>query len=252
MSRMTELTCPSGLRLKLRGLKGKDLDGLRDKRRVASGESISELLNDCTIEVIDRGIYTGGSEKFNWADALLGDRMHAIVGLRSATNGDEYDFRVRCSEPDCRQMIDWTINLSDLPVKSLSAESRAIWQNGNRFETTSMGRRVIFKLTNGRDQMALARKVAQIRVAGKSKQGERERWLLAVAERIVEVEGVDSVLEWLEDGDLLDIRRLVKDMDAVDCGVETGIMIACAGSNGCGLEQEVNLPLDSTFFAPDL
>lgn len=251
MSRMTELTCPSGLRLKMRGLKGKDLDGLRDKRRVASGESLSELLNDCTIEVADRAIYAG-AEKFDWADALLGDRMHAIVGLRSATNGDEYDFRIRCSDAGCRQMIDWTVDLKDLPVKLLPEASKETFLNGNRFETTAMDKRVIFKLTTGRDQASLARKVAQIRQASKSKQGEHERWLLAVAERIVEVDGVDRVLDWLEDGDLLDIRKLVKDMDAADCGVETGIEIACMGARGCGLEQEVNLPLDSTFFAPDL
>lgn len=257
MARETELNCPSGLRVRLRGIKGKDLDGLRDKRKVASGEAISTLLDDCTLEVIDRAIY----EKlptFSWADALVGDRMKAVVALREATSGDDYDFRLRCRDPECRQMIDWTIKLSELPEKKLTAETAETYLAGNVFETQIGDSLVKFKLRTGRDQARLLKQISQMDAVsrdsskGKPQPSAEGRAVIGVFARIISVEGVINVMNWLGELDLSEITQLTKAMDEVDCGLETTIEVVCSGMDGCGLKQAVELPLDSTFFMQPL
>lgn len=258
MSREMEFPCPSGLRVKLRGVKGKDLDGMRDRKRVASGEAVSKLLDDCTLEVADRSIYTK-LPNFTWADTLVGDRTHAIISLRQITAGATYDFRTRCADRDCRQMIDWTIELSDLPIKELSKESAERFLAGNVFETSLNGTAIKFALPTGRSQTKLVKYAAQLDANARQKAdrtGEREggasssegRTLLGLAGKIISIDGASNVLAWLGEQDLNDIADLRRTMDDVDCGVETGIEIECAGLEGCGLRQEIELPLDSKFF----
>lgn len=247
MARQTEITCPSGLRVKLRSIKGKDLDGLRDKRKVSTGEAISTLLNDCTVEVIERSVYAK-LPAFDWADALVGDRMYAVLGLRKATSGTDYEFRVRCQDSDCRKIIDWSVNLDELDTKELPPESKEVWLNGgNTYVTTVEDKEVTFGLNTGRDQLKFVRQVEKIRSVTKGK-ANTERLLLGMASQIKSAEGVTEILPWLEDLDLVEITKLRKAIEAVDCGVETGIEILCTH---CGLQQAVELPLDSSFFGGD-
>lgn len=255
MARESELTCPSGLRIRMRGIKGKDLDGLRDKRKVANGEAIGELLNNCTIEVLERAIY-GKLPNFNWADVLIGDRMKAVIALREVSAGDVFDFRTRCRDTDCKEMIDWTLNLSELPVKELTPEAAEKFLNGNSFETAIEEKVVRFKLNTGRDQARLIKMASQMDAQAESRRRDgaapapEGRAVLGVYSRLISVDGVDNVMKWLLSLDLADITMLVKAMDAVDCGIDTTIEVICSGDNGCGLKQAVELPLDSTFFSP--
>lgn len=257
MARETELTCPSGLKIRLRGIKGKDLDGLRDKRRVANGEAISSLLDDCTLEVLDRSIYAK-LQNFVWADALIGDRMKAVISLREVSAGDVFNFRVRCRDSGCRQMIDWELNLSELPVRMLPSESAEKFLAGTPFEATVDGSLVKFKLNTGRDQTRLLKLASQMDAQAESRRRDRNREeaapegraMLGVYSRIVSVDGQDNVMQWLTGLDLADINGLVRTMDKADCGVDTTIEVICSGPEGCGMRQAVELPLDSTFFSP--
>lgn len=221
---------------------------MRDRKKVATGEAITTLLNDCTLEVLDRSVY-GNAPNFDWADALVGDRTLALLGLREATNGATYEFSTRCTDADCKRMIAWTINLNDLPKKPLPEESKELYLSGNSFMTQVDGRVVKFRLMTGRDQMKLAKAISHIKRSSNSKEGRQEKMLLGLASRINEVEGAEDVLAWLEDLDLADITQLMRAMEKVDCGVETGITIEC---DACDLEQEIDLPLDRQFFVQDI
>lgn len=242
MARESELTCPSGLRVRLRGIKGKDIDGLRDKRRLRTGEAISGLLDACTLEVLDRSIYAR-LPSFSWADALVGDRTRCIVALREVTSGGEYNFRLRCSDKECRAMIDWQLDLGHLEVKPLSPESAEVFLAGNVYETRLNDTLVRFSLNTGRTHARILKLAQQLE--SKPKSSSEGQTLLGLAGKIISVEGVDNVLDWLGDLDLGDIAALVKSMDSVDCGVNTTIEIVC---EACELKQAVELPLDSTFF----
>lgn len=256
MSRMIEVTVPSGMRVKLRSVKGKDIDGMRDKRRFGTGESITRLLDDCTVEFIDKGIYNR-INNFSWSDAIVGDRLDALIGVRMATTGDKYDFRTRCQDPRCGQWIDWEIDLvRDLERKPLSEESRKQFLDTNEFHTTVQGRDVKFKLVTGKDQLKIAGVLQQMQTKQKLRRRGEEggdynpdnRSTIALGGRILAVEGVSEVVPWIEDLDLAELRELIDAMDEYDCGVDTSIEILCAGKLGCGLQQEITLPLDSTFF----
>lgn len=254
MARETEIECPSGLRVRLRSIKGKDLDILKDKSRMQSGEALCSLLDACTLEVLNRGIY-GKLVQFKWADALVGDSMTAVVGLRSATSGDEFSFMIRCKDPLCKQPIDWSLHLEKLPRKELPPESAVIYlEKGNTFETSCNGSVVHFGLKTGRDNIRLFKLANEIRTRAVDRNrpakddGQQSRVLLALANRISKVEGWNNVMDWLDDQDLTDLSELIKKMDEVDCGIETDISVLCSGPNGCGLKQEVSLPLDMTFF----
>lgn len=259
ISKEIELECPSGLRVRLRSMKGKDLDGLRDKRRLVTGEAWSKLLDDCTIEVLDEGPYGNATslqvlgskaQRWSWKQALVGDRVRALLGLRSATSGEQYPFRVRCGNDRCRRWIDWEVDLAELPIKPLLPESRELFVNGNRFETVVDGKAVVFHLTTGEDQAKAVR--LQERFVATQRQ-QRERGLepaegmamLALATRILEVEGEPDIVAFLAELDLGEIERLVTRMDKVDCGVETGIQVSCSE---CGEVTSTDLPLDASFF----
>lgn len=252
MSKEIELDCPSGLKVRLRGIKGKDLDGLRDKRRVATGEAISKLLDDCTLEVLEKGPYaTAGTPDWSWKKALVGDRVRAIIGLRAATSGQMFGFRVRCGDPDCRSWIDWELDLMELPMKALPAESRERFVAGNRFSTVVADTEVTFRLNTGEDQARSIRLAEQLAAQKRraKEAGEKDvssgQTLLGIASRIIEVAGHDEVTEFLADLELGEVTSLLKAMDKVDCGIETTIDVPC---EKCGEVGRSELPLDATFF----
>ena len=250
MSKEIELDCPSGLQVKLRGIKGKDLDGLRDKRRVATGEAFSKLLDDCTLQVMDHGPYPPAG--WSWKQALVGDRVRGLIGLRCATSGQEYMFRTRCADRNCAGWIDWQLDLLDLPMKRLSPESRERFLTGNRFETHVGGRRVVFQLTTGESQAKAIRMQEQL-LATQKRQREMGQQvtdgnaLLGLASRIVEVESESNVMAFLGELDLGDVQALLASMDRADCGVETTLDVVC---ERCSEVTTTELPLDARFFKP--
>lgn len=253
MARENTLVCPSGLTVRFRSIKGKDLDSLRDRKRMATGESIVALLDACTLEITDRGIY-GNSPNFRWIDTLVGDQMTAFVGLRRATAGDEFDFRIRCQDRQCRNMISWQLDLNELTVKQLSDTSRETYLSGNRFTATVADTKVEFSLQTGADAISKAKRIAKLQAdikrENKGQSENQTKALLGLVLRIRNIEGVapEDKLDWLDELDLSDIRSLQEQMDEVDCGVDTTVEVICTGEDSCGLTQEVELPLDNTFF----
>lgn len=248
MARETEVTCPSGLQVVLRSLKGKDIDKLRDKRRMATGEALWSVLDDCLVRVIEPSIYSK-LQKFTWAETLIGDQTRAIIALRQATSGNSYEFTARCVDRGCRQRIEWTLELDQLPIKQLPPKSAEIFLNGNIFETELNGTKIKYRLNTGRTRAQAIKYAQQLDARASEKEGPAEGLaLFGLASKIVSIDGVDNVLDWLNDQYLDDINLLAQRIDESDCGVETSIHIVCSGPNGCGLKQETELPLDKTFF----
>ena len=163
-----------------------------------------------------------------------------MLSIRALTYGPDYGFSVSCR--NCRARIEWEVDLTKLPVRPLSPESRAAFMAGNRFETTlpDAGKRVWFKLLTGDDE----RKLPALQRAAP------DRLLSSVlAYRVLEIEGVDpkDKRAFLEDLTLRDADFLVDEFDRVDCGVDTTIEVECPE---CREVQDVDLPFDSAFFLP--
>jgi hypothetical protein len=152
------ITCPSGLQGRVRGMKVREERVLADRKLAKSGGQVDELLAACWEETLDPGPYAlAEGAKLDLGKVLQGDRFFALLMVRALTYGPEYAFGVSCRNDNCRARIDWEIDLTKLPVRKLSEESRVAFVGGNRFETTlpDAGKKVAFKLLTGDDERKL-------------------------------------------------------------------------------------------------
>ncbi len=234
------IACPSGLRGHIRSMRVSEERIFADRRLAKSGSQLDELLTACWEQTSESGPYLLEGKPSDWGSVLQGDRFFALLNIRALTYGPDYGFAVSCR--NCRARIEWEVDLTKLPVRPLSAESREAFIAGNRFETTlpDAGKRVWFKLLTGNDE----RKLPALQRAAP------DRLLSSVlAYRVLEVEGVDpkDKRAFLEDLTLRDADFLVDEFDRVDCGVDTTIEVECPE---CREVQDVDLPFDSAFFLP--
>ncbi len=234
------IKCPSGLQGEIRGMKVREERVLSNRALAKSGAQLEELLSACWETTVEPGPYGLTDKPIAWADVLQGDRFFALLNIRALTYGSDYGFSVSCR--NCRARIEWEVDLTKLPVRPLSPESRAAFMGGNRFETKlpDAGKRVWFKLLTGDDE----RKLPALQRAAP------DRLLSSVlVYRVLEVEGVEpkDKRAFLEDLTLRDADFLVDEFDRVDCGVDTTIEVECPE---CREVQDVDLPFDSAFFLP--
>jgi len=210
----TVIQCPSGVVGRIRGMKVREERVLSDRKLAKAGSQLEELLAACWETTVEPGPYDFGDRPIEWGSVLQGDRFFALLNIRALTYGPDYCFSVSCR--NCRARIEWEVDLTKLPLRPLSPESRAAFMAGNRFEATlpDAGKRVWFKLLTGDDE----RKLPALQRAAP------DRLLSSVlAYRVLEVEGVDpkDKRAFLEDLTLRDADFLVDEFDRVDCGVDT-------------------------------
>ena len=258
-----EVTFPSGLRGRIRGLVGRDFKSF-NRATAKTGEGVTKILNACWVETLDPGIYKSDTGRLNFADVLVGDRFYGIVGIRLAmypagTPEEKYGFKVPCHDTGCRASIEWEVKLDELPVKRLpKASADKLQARDNRFEARlDDGTVVTFSLQDGRGQ-AKAHRLQQQFVRHAERGQKPADIVLALAARIATVSGVDidpddettayeQKVAWLEDLRAPMHRRILRTMEAADCGIETEIEIECPE---CGARQDIDLPFDATFLFP--
>lgn len=236
------ITCPSGFAGNARGLKIRELQLLADPNLVRGGKNIDIMLGLLS-EVTQPGPYDFQvGSKPNWDAALLGDRFAALIDIRCATWGSEYEFRVRCEE--CGEGYEWELDLRDLPRKNFPKATLEQLADGgkNEFEIVGPeGQAVVFKILRGADEKAMD--AYRRRNGGQWGPGD------ALAQKIQSVDGVKpgELREWIFNLDAEPARELQDQMDAHDGGVETNIQTVCTH---CQWEQDIRLPFGKTFFAP--
>lgn len=236
-----DVDCPSGLTGVLRGLKGKEMRLLTDKRKAKSGELFDDLIQACWLQVTNPGPYRLDAKGMpTWLDVLSGDRFYVLVQLRVATYpGEPYTFPVQCGAPACGEAFQWEVPLEDLEVKRLPEESLRRFKEGIPFETQLDGATIKFELGTGRHE----------RRGSRFARGAGTDLMRIMSQRIISIEGVDKkdIVDWLEDRELSEHRDLLVEMDKVDCGVKTSIEVVCPE---CGNVQPVDLPFGPAFFMP--
>lgn len=209
-----------------------------------AGSTFDEVLRGVWTTTTDPGPYQpradGGG--IDWSKVLLADRFYALVQLRVSTYGPEYAFKYQCHVRSCRERFDWEIDLNKLPFKRVPAESIANFRAGNRFPATipSMGRPVFFRLQTGETEVQ----------AAKLAKGRREETVtIALASRIIEIEGVhaNDKLRFIDNLDMDDHVALIDQMDAADGGLETAIEIECPH---CLTVLDAQLPFGKEFWLP--
>lgn len=242
---MPFIQCPSGLAGQVRNLKVKEADALADTVEAKQGTSFDSVLAGCWLRTDSPGVYektalrSDGS--LDWSKVYLADRFHALLRIRAATYGEDYDFDVpKCT--GCDERYGWSLRLEDLPVKPLPEETRALLVQGtNSFETSLPdGRRVLFHLQTGE------REAKAVLFARKQPRNKVTMSLLARVDEIGGVRG-PGLRAVVEDLSMPETLHLLEQFDAVDGGVETDIATHCPH---CGFENVVELPLGKGFWIP--
>jgi hypothetical protein len=242
------------MQLQVRGLKGKEGKLLGDRNAVRQGTILDKLLAACTEKVLDAGPYEVGPEgKLDWNKVLLGDRFYALLQIRLASFGPDYEFKTQCRDGNCRHRFDWKVDLNDLEVKPMSEEDRETFRSGGLFTTVlNDGKEVKYRLATGADEKRIARNRTT---------GGDSAMLDMLASRINAIEGIGEVKQvdigssrvvktirsYLEELDWSELVGLLNQLDSHDCGVNAEIEIECPA---CGGVQEVQLPFERSFFLP--
>lgn len=233
---MSDIKCPSGLRLSVRGMKGKELKFLQDRQAQRNGTYLDKIFGACVEDVIDGGPYNVEPGKaINFDNVLIGDRLYILLAIRSETFGPDYEFQVQCGS--CKNKFQWSLNLlDDLPVKPLEPEDAAAFTANEDMTAVVNGKVVKFGLSTGKDEKA----AAQHRTVDNA-------LVTMLARKIRSIEGVQLVRPYLEDLGLSDLLAMQEEFQRRDCGVETTIEVECPE---CTETSEVELPLGKAFWLP--
>ncbi len=221
-------------------LKGRSMRLLGDKQAMRSGLFLDRIFSACWAETISPGPY-GFQGPPDWSKVLLGDRQHLLVQIRAKTFGPLFQFQVRCPNPNCKARFDHEMDLTELPVKMLSAADADAFINGNVLEAQMPGeeRFFRFKLYTGADE------IKAIRMAGAAADP-----LSVLKARVIDIDGLDARGKdlFFEDADWSTLYSLLTEMDAHDCGLETKMTLYCPD---CNEEVQQEIPFGSGgFLAP--
>ena len=237
-----EITCPSGLKGSIRGMKVKELGDMSDAKLIRSGKIVDKIVSNCWEKTLSAGPYPH-KDPLPWADLLQGDRAWAFLCIRSATFGNDFAFEHTCGNEMCKYKYEASVKLDSLTLKELPKTSYSHVTNATPLETIVAGKKVKFRLLKCSDDQRLTTLTQQMQLS------------FPVAQlicRIVEVEGilesdVDDLVKWVEDLPLADGLDLRQTMEDADCGVEMEIVLTCPNKS-CGNTEKLDLPLGSGFF----
>lgn len=237
------ITMPSGFAGEIRGLKVRDLQQIADPSMARGGKALDVMLSAFSA-ITALGPYEkkwaiGGVPK--WDDALQGDVFAALIDIRAATWGAEYEFRVRCQ--GCGEGYDWELDLRDIPRKPYPETTiEALRQGEPEFTTEGPGGEPVrFKLTYRRDE--------KIQEERRRRAGGKFGIADALGMRLVSVEGVKDVRlkDWILELEAAELKALVERMQEHEGGVDTDIETVCTF---CNWQQWVSLPFDKGFYYP--
>lgn len=233
-----EVSCPSGLRLRMRGMKVKDEQLFANRKLAQSGRLISELLRVCFEEVLDMGPYSFDGPPI-WDQLLASDRTYALIQVRIASYGSDYEFRVTCDA--CRHVYGWGVDLDDLDVIPVSEQGIEHVRSGQPIPVELCdGSTVMCRLSTGEDEAYLA---------GLGAKDEHKILTYSLARRITTLNGKDRFKSIV--GELEELPAKVGDdlwnkTDDLEGGVETSFDVECPR---CGSDQQVSLPFEAGFFS---
>jgi hypothetical protein len=191
------------------------------------------LLKKGTVSLINTGPYKFKDGDIDWDQVLVGDRAYALLMIRVATYGPEYAFDVSCDV--CGESIKWSVNLTDLPIQKYSDETLNAYAAGNKLLARIDNTRVVFRLIDGKRESH----------AQKGLRHAKNPLVIALGQRIVEVEGTSDKMGWIRNLPMMKALELIEVLDQQDGGIETEIDVVC---DSCSAEIPVNLPFDRREF----
>lgn len=257
---------PSSFEAEFRNLRGAEISALANAKDNQIQDAMVGVLRSTWTKTINPGPYThaDGDLTPQFEKFLSGDIWYAFIAMAVANvpDGDKFKFSVQCPQRHRDRQYPIEINLRtqllDPPppaegeepaivkVRRLSAQNaKHLRANGNSFEDTVGGKRIVYKLQSHSDAKVIRELIKA--------HPEIENFTATeqAAVQAVEIEGLKSqtILNryvFMQGVDVSELYPLHERMVANDCGLDTAIDTACPV---CGWEREVELPF-AGMYAP--
>lgn len=213
---------------------------------------------DFTFRCEDADCADANKSKINWSVDLRRFLLSAedFDSMITLSDGDELeDYQDVPVLVDEGKSVLWHDRFGSLPIQigsdegidntvfmqNLSGSALKTWKAGNRFDFNDpvSGKKVVWKIQTGADENALIRF-----------RKDTERFQLeALGRRIAEIEGIASYQKavWIKDWGAGGSSALQEEIHEIEPGYFKEFDVCCPR---CGEEQEIEFPLDMTFFSP--
>jgi hypothetical protein len=251
---MTQIKLLTGAILEMRKLKLHDVDFILAAKPRAFLSALISTLSNCTIDVIDPGIYTN---PFDWRKVYEGDWFDALFQLRALSLGDDYDFQIRCPRHRCQEKTEVSFILSNLKRKLPTKEMLAtLAEKRNRFVVPFSCGSVEILQPTAEEAIAIANARRTNNISARKTDGEgdgdkEESISNALQTKILKIIIEHETLEgqkknaYLDDLDMDLSSELMALIEENIFGVELELEVDCPA---CKEVIEFNLPMAKTFF----
>lgn len=221
----------------IRAMTAGDLSILMNRSLIKKGTVLTELMRasllDKTIDV---------------SNLTSGDRYAILFSIRIAAYGTSYEVTKVC--PECESKNDWTIDLSQIPIKEIDMSNLVQvepYKNEFAFMLPKCKKNIKFKFLTGHDEEAILRDSE-----AKKKSGLADDSLTAgLAKIIVEVEGERSpgkILQFCKNMPASDSMALRSYLEEVEPALDLEQVFTCSH---CDYEEVAAVEIGPTLFWPN-
>ena len=221
--------------LQIKSMTAREEDILASPAFHKEGTALSHLIRSC---VIDKSIDPD--------DLITGDRVALMIGIRITGYGTEYSAASSCKS--CSHNNDFSIDLSSLPIKRLTAKPTKPGRNEFDFQLPVTKKKVVFKYVTAKEDRERNEVIKnQAKLLGTKIENNVTSF---IENSIVSVDGVT---------DRMKIKHFVMNMPAFDSRKlrqfisdnEPGMDLTCSFvCSSCGAHNETTLPITAEFFWP--
>jgi hypothetical protein len=211
-------------------------DILTSRALIKNGTVINQLLKYCML-----------NKTIDPEEMLSGDRNAILIGLRVTGYGSEYETKITCNS--CDKDFDNTFSLGALKVKGLGAKPLQPNTNLFNFRLPHSGAETHFKLFTAKDEAEIAKILEGKKKVGNQIDGSVTTKLF---QSVVSINGEtdrQKIAYAVKSMRASDARALRQHINDIEPEVDMKQKVMCPH---CDTQSEVNMPLGSTFFWPDL
>lgn len=222
--------------VEIRAMTAKDEDILTSRGLLKQGRAFDVLIKNCLI-----------NKSIDVEQMVVGDRNAITIALRITGYGKDYETTVEC--PACEEKSKHSFDLSQLPIKPLSADPIQPGQNIFSFILPSSKKEVIFKLMTGADEREISTSLSRMQKAAGP--GSVESAITTrLTFQVLAIGGEKDkakIAQIVRNLPAMDSRALRKHIDNISPGIDMTQNFLCPR---CGEEQEVGVPMGTEFFWP--
>jgi len=218
----------------IRSMTARDEDILTSRALIRNGRVVSALLASCIAE-----------KNVDPDTMLVGDRNAVLIGIRITGYGAEYPVNITC--PNCGVVAKHVVDLNQLPVKRFPKDADLSQAPLFSVALPITKRTCTFRLLNGADEAELVQALDRGRRAlGENLvTGRLKRQIVALGDE----RDPNRIANLVMSMPARDARYLRERIDAITPAVDMKTQFACAS---CGTEAEVEVPLGTDFFWPEI